>query len=537
MKSMTKTFPFVFSAVVLSLTAASCSSTPKSTRSASDERSSEKAQAPLNAQVLGNDSFVIKGLKVSQSDYDFPISGHERVEFWVDYFTGRGRKHFEKYLERSELFVPFIRPILKQYGLPQDLVYLAMIESGFHNHARSSAKAVGPWQFMPFTGRRFGLRVDWWVDERRDTEKSTHSAAKYLRELYRMFDSWELAASAYNSGEMKIVRAIQRYGTADYWSLTRQNFLRRETRDYVPKIMAAAIVAKNRVYFGFNANGSDAPKSGVALAPDGTVVQLEAKTAQEPAQATQEALESVLKSEATPGNASEIAESESEPEGESEGLVVGKDIEVVSQVVEHEKTPGTLARSVPTPHVNKQGELVGEELAEFEVQSPADLTHIASAADLSYHTVKSLNPELLRWCTPPGTSNYRVRLPVSAKERFLANYNSPEFRKRTEFLTFRVNRPQSLQAVARHFGIKVDPLADLNGLSKNSQLRKGALIRLPMPADGGRSVATLEIRDPPERRRRARASRVKRKKSAVSSSSKSSSRSMNHGKRVVLRDR
>src|SRR5690606_21345695 len=110
------------------------------------------------------------------------------------YFTGKGRKHFVKYLERSEQFIPFIRPLLRQYGLPEDLVYLAMIESGFHNHARSFAKAVGPWQFIPGTGKRYGLAVNWWVDERRDTRKSTLSAAQYLKDLYNMFHSWELAA-------------------------------------------------------------------------------------------------------------------------------------------------------------------------------------------------------------------------------------------------------------------------------------------------------------------------------------------------------
>ena len=137
-------------------------------------------------------------------------------------FSGRGRGFFARYLERSEFFIPYIIPLLQQNGMPEDLVYLAMIESGFNNLARSHAKAVGPWQFISATGKRYGLRVDWWVDERRDIRKSTLAAVEYLKDLYKMFSSWELAAAAYNAGESKVMRAIRRYGSNDFWVIARQ---------------------------------------------------------------------------------------------------------------------------------------------------------------------------------------------------------------------------------------------------------------------------------------------------------------------------
>lgn len=448
---------------------------------------------------------VVQGVTLKNKTFDYPVTINAGVEKWVDYFTGRGRKHFEKYLERSELFIPYIKPILKQYGLPEDLVYLAMIESGFHNHARSFAKAVGPWQFISATGKRYGLSVNWWVDERRDTRKSTISAAEYLKDLYGMFHSWELAAAAYNAGESKIAKAIRRYGTADFWTIARQKYLRPETRNYVPKIIAAALIAKNRTQFGFKAESAVAGL-GEAIAPDGTVVKLEAESAQSNIAASREALESVLKGEEYETAASpEIAEEDADVKGVSEeGEVVSN--EPASQ---EKDTPVVLARPVATPFVNKNGELSGESLLDFEVQSPADLLKVARAAGLSYHTVKSLNPELLRWCTPPNTSTYRLKLPASVKERFLSNYNSPSFEKRVHFAAFKIKKGQTLQAVARHFGIRIEPLTDLNGISAHSVLRAGSIVKIPMPNDNSRSVAALEIRDPPERRR-ARRFRTKR---------------------------
>jgi membrane-bound lytic murein transglycosylase D len=187
------------------------------------------------------------------SRYDFPITVNSKVEGWIDYFTGRGRPHMERYLARSSRYIPLMKQVFKKAGLPEDLVYLALIESGFNMRANSRARAVGPWQFIKATGKRYGLKVDAWVDERRDPIASTVAAAKYLKDLYLMFESWYLAASAYNAGEYKIMRAIDQLKTNNYWRICTTHVLKRETKDYIPKLIAAAIIGKNPHKYGFEA--------------------------------------------------------------------------------------------------------------------------------------------------------------------------------------------------------------------------------------------------------------------------------------------
>lgn len=190
-------------------------------------------------------------LKLSNYYFDIPVTYNASVKSWIKYFTGRGRKHFQRYAERAGRYAPVLSKILNDQGMPRDLIYLSMAESGFQNAARSWAKAVGPWQFMPFTGKKFGLEVGFYLDERRDPLKATIAASEYLRMLHDMFDSWELAAAGYNAGEGKIKRAIRRYRTDDFWKIRRGRYLRRETKNYVPKIMALAIIGKNLSTFGF----------------------------------------------------------------------------------------------------------------------------------------------------------------------------------------------------------------------------------------------------------------------------------------------
>lgn len=174
------------------------------------------------------------------------------IEKFIRYFTNKGRKRFETYLARSGKYGDMMRGILSRYGLPEDLIYLALIESGFSPKAYSTAKAAGPWQFISATGRRYGLRIDWWTDERRDAEKSTHAAASYLKDLYGMFESWPLAAAAYNAGEGKIGRAVARYKSEDFSELIRHRYLAQETKDYVPKMLAALAIAKEPGKYGFS---------------------------------------------------------------------------------------------------------------------------------------------------------------------------------------------------------------------------------------------------------------------------------------------
>lgn len=173
---------------------------------------------------------------------------NERVEKWMSYYTGRGRDVFQKWLSRSGNYMDLLTQNLRAEGVPEELANLVFVESGFNMHARSVARAVGPWQFIRGTAKLFGLEITPYVDERRDPELATRAAARYLRRLYEMFDgSWPLALAAYNSGEGTVLRAIKRQKTNDFWSLN----LPRETREYVPQFMAAMEIASDPERYGF----------------------------------------------------------------------------------------------------------------------------------------------------------------------------------------------------------------------------------------------------------------------------------------------
>ncbi|MFH1314001.1 MAG: LysM peptidoglycan-binding domain-containing protein [Candidatus Eisenbacteria bacterium] len=181
---------------------------------------------------------------------------NDKVRGWIRYFTGDGKASFAKWLKRSGLYRPLMLRIFKEEGLPPRMVNLAMIESGYNPNAYSKAHAVGMWQFIKSTGRIYGLRVDWWVDERRDPVQSGRAAARHLRDLYQALDSWPLALAAYNSGQRCVERAIRRGHTRDYWRLR----LPSETRDFVPKFMAACLIMENPQKYGFD-SGVDGPVS------------------------------------------------------------------------------------------------------------------------------------------------------------------------------------------------------------------------------------------------------------------------------------
>ncbi len=192
--------------------------------------------------------------------YDIPVEYNAAVAQYVAFFQGPARNWFAKWMERSGKYVPLFREILREQGVPEDLVYLSMIESGFSMHARSWAAAVGPWQFIPGTGAMYGLRNDFWVDERQDPDKSTRAAARFLKRLHESWGDWYLAWAGYNAGPGRVKKAIDRFGTRDFWQLAESDgaFLK-ETQHYVPKLIAAALIAKHPEHFGFDALRFEAP--------------------------------------------------------------------------------------------------------------------------------------------------------------------------------------------------------------------------------------------------------------------------------------
>ncbi len=184
--------------------------------------------------------------------HDIPIPLNDRVLRFVELFQGRLRSFLSEGLARGAQYMPMIQAVFRDEGLPLDLAFVPLVESAFKPTALSRASARGVWQFMRATGTENGLKHDWYIDERADPEKATRAAAKYLKALYRMFDDWHLALASYNGGPGRVQRAMKRSGLDDFWELTASSkHLPRETRDYVPMILAAAIIARNPAKYGF----------------------------------------------------------------------------------------------------------------------------------------------------------------------------------------------------------------------------------------------------------------------------------------------
>lgn len=330
---------------------------------------------------------------LDENDLDFPVVDNEKVRYFVDYFSGPVHKTVRNWLERSTRYLPMMREIFAEAGLPRDLVYLAMIESGFNNRAYSRAHASGPWQFIESTGRLYGLSNDRWRDERRDPEKATRAAARHLADLYRIFDGdWYLALAAYNAGAGKIKRAIERYDTRDFWELTHGSYLKDETKHYVPKMLAGLLIAKHPERYGFTA-------------------------------------------------------------------------------------------------LNYHEPLAYEQA---EIASTTDLQVIAKLAGSDTETIKKLNPELKRWSTPPGVSNYPVRLPVGSGTAFVERYAQLPEDQRVSLVYHVVKKGDTPGTLARRYGVRSDDILRFNKLKNARSLRIGQNLLIPLnPEAGNMSLAEL----------------------------------------------
>jgi membrane-bound lytic murein transglycosylase D len=219
-----------------------------------DEENEADTEAAPDLVVSGEepgltppDSQTVSIPELDPNDFDVPVVLNEQVKAYILYYQTRKWGVMSRAFERSGRYLPMMRQIFRDHGLPLDLVNLAYVESGFNYRAYSRARASGIWQFIKPTGNRYGMRVNYWLDERRDPGKATKGAAAYLKELYEMFHSWPLALAAYNAGEQRIAQAIERQGTTDFWSLR----LPKETQLFVPAFMAATIIAKDPNRYGF----------------------------------------------------------------------------------------------------------------------------------------------------------------------------------------------------------------------------------------------------------------------------------------------
>lgn len=230
-----------------------------------------KSPIPLGSKALTDISSPLEGNSGSPQDLaaGFVTEGAKKeiIEKWINYYTQRDKERFIQHLKNGVKYRTLVESILKQYSLPLDLYYLGIIESGYNLRIKSRAKAVGPWQFMKGTAKRYGLQVNKYVDERRSIFKSTHAAAQYLKDLYEIFNDWELALAAYNAGEYKILKAIKKGKSREYDILTDKRLLPRETRNYLPKLLAVKTIERNLKSFGIDLFIEQLSSTSTATAP------------------------------------------------------------------------------------------------------------------------------------------------------------------------------------------------------------------------------------------------------------------------------
>lgn len=248
------------------------------TNCASFETRQEVTRKLAHRQSTPEPKIQVSSLDISppsakvETELRIPVDLNSHVERWIEYFTVKDRERFQRFLDRGQLYRDIVENVLEENDLPAELFYLAMIESGYRTDAQSHAQAVGVWQFIAGTGTRYGLRIDRDVDERRDPIRATEAAAKYLRDLYNVFGSWHLAMAAYNAGEIRILRAVMKGRTRDFWELLEAKILPSETANYVPKFLAVVLIGKEPEKYGFQVKASPNPYPNLeAVAVPGSV--------------------------------------------------------------------------------------------------------------------------------------------------------------------------------------------------------------------------------------------------------------------------
>ena len=442
-------------------------------------------------------------------------NNHDRVQHYLDFFTGNGRERMAIWLERLPRYEDMIRTRLAEHDLPGDLVYLALIESGFSNRAVSRARAVGMWQFMPATGRAYGLRIDGWIDERRDPVKATAAAARHLRDLRRRFGSLYLAAAAYNAGAGRVGRGLNALGTdeeaedslhsdATFFRLYDSKLIRRETKDYVPKLIAAAIIAKEPARYGFNIARADEPfRADSVIVTDMTGLDVVARLADTTVAAIRDLNPQYLRLVTPPGMRTVVRVPVGR--GESTALALGElpereRVTFREHIVARGDTPSGVAKrygvslaalneanpKIRSRHIQPGQRLVipvGGAMSTVVARSVSEsvervitwhrvkrgetLSHIARRYDVSQSQVQRWNSMGRSTRIKAGQ---RLRIGETPTERArVANRGS----------THTVRSGETLIGVAKRYGVSLSALSSANGLSTSAKIRIGQRLRIP----------------------------------------------------------
>lgn len=382
---------------------------------------------------------------------------------WIEFFTGNGRSTFERWLKRSGRYMELFRGVLQKEGLPPDLVHLVFVESGFNVNARSYAAAVGPWQFLKSSGQLFGLTVNQWVDERKDPEKSTVAAARYLRHLYAIFGDWPLALASYNAGEGTVLRAIKSQGTTNYWDLR----LPRQTEDYVPQFMAVLAISRDPEKYGFDAVELDDPMEFDEIGFKGAVdLRVLAKLADCSYEDLRTLNPAVLKHSATGAGGITVVRV---PDGKgpviSEKLQQGAELPAVNLTLSHRVRKGETLNAIAAKyHVSPQTLASRNGIGKkHPLRRGMVLTVPAS--------MKASAPVMLDADDPRASSAFVPPRNIGTPAR-LDGESTAEGRS-----THTVRKGETLGSIAARYGVAPDDLMEWNHL-RSSTLRRGTRLKV-----------------------------------------------------------
>lgn len=394
--------------------------------------------------------------------FAMPLEVNEEVETWIEYFRGRGREHFTRYLERSTRYTALMKKILAENGVPEDLIYVAMIESGFTGKIKSRARAVGYWQFISGTGKHYGLRSNKWVDERWDPIRSTEAAAAYFKGLYNLFGNWYLALASYNVGENRIKSLVMKNFTRNFWELAQKKQLPSETMHYIPKFLAARLIAQEPEKYGFVGLDYMEPLNFDTITASDTI---DMKKLAKEIGADYDDLR-----ELNPSWKSQYA------------LAYDGKASVRVPVGMGEK-----AKAVVTDALVKEKRFLAEAGAEpskdtflrYRVKRGDSLEKIADEFEVNVDEIIKINRRRKNGVLRPGTT---LKIPGNttlrkSDDRKFASKKSKSKRKLSE--VYLVRHGDTLQSIARRFGRSVESIAKENRLVSNRNLYRGRRIVIP----------------------------------------------------------